>query len=74
MIDSVNNVVKERNTKLKSVYGSFYSITSELNSKTVSPEFWKKESDNIRRAVAEGKKWKESMKMSWEKYQQEFTI
>lgn len=67
-------MTQEQESKLRSVYGSFKSITSELDSKTVSPEFWKKEQENIIKAVKEGKKWKESMKMSFEKYHQPFTI
>lgn len=67
-------MTQEKESKLRSVYGSFKSITSELDSKTVSPEFWRKESQNILNAIAEGKKMKESMKMSFEKYHQPFTI
>lgn len=74
MVEATNNAAVEKTTKLKSVYGSFHSITGELDSKTVSPEFWIKERENIRKANEETRKWKESMKMSFEKYHQEFTI
>lgn len=74
MVKTVNDIVKERNTNLKSIFPGFKSITSELDSKTVSPEFWKKEQENILKAVAEGKKQKESMRMTREKFVQQFTI
>lgn len=61
-------------SNLRSVYGSFKSITDKLKDVKVSPDFWKKEQENILKVVAEGKKMKESMKMSFEKYHQEFTI
>lgn len=48
-------------SKLRSVYGSFESIASELENKTVNPEFWKKERENIIKIVKESRKWKESM-------------
>jgi type II secretory pathway component PulF len=61
-------------SNLRSIYGTFKSITNELDSKTVSPEFWKKEQENILKAVAEGKKMKESMRMTPEKFHQPFII
>lgn len=45
---------------LKSIYGSFKSITDKLKDAEVSPEFWKKEQENILNAVAEGKKMNDS--------------
>lgn len=58
---------------LKSIYGTFKSITDNLEHTTISPEFWKKEKENILKNN-NAKKWKESMKMSFEKYHQKFTI
>ena len=49
-------------SKLRSVYDSFKSITAELENKTVNPEFWKKERENIIKAVKESRKFKEAMK------------
>ena len=64
----------QANNKLRSIYGSFKSITAELENKSVSPAFWIKEQQNIIKVVTEGRKMKESMKMSFEKFHQEFTI
>lgn len=47
LIEGINNAIKERNTKLKDA--------------KVSPEFWIKENKNILKAIAEGRKMKESM-------------
>lgn len=74
LIEGINNAIKERNTKLKSIYPNFKSISDKLKDAKVSPEFWIKENENILKAIAEGKKMKESMRMSFEKYHQEFTI
>jgi hypothetical protein len=49
-------------SKLRSVYSGFKSITAELENKTVNPEFWKKERENIIKIVKESRKWKESTK------------
>lgn len=67
-------MILEKKSKLRSSYGTFKSITGELGSKTVSPEFWKKESENVLKVVAEGRKMKESIKMTPEKFSQEFAI
>lgn len=61
-------------SKLKSIFPNFKSITRELDSKTVSPEFWRKERENILKVVSDSKKMKESMKMSPEKFREKFTI
>lgn len=65
---------KEKITNLKEIYGSFKTITSNLKNATISPEFWKKERENIIKNNNLTKEWKNSMKMSFEKYHQEFTI
>lgn len=67
-------MTQEQEARLKRIYGEFKTITSELDTKTVSPEFWKKESENILKYITKSKKMKESMKMSPEKFRQEFTI
>lgn len=72
--DLMNDKINEKTKRLKSVYGSFHSISEKLKDAKVSPEFWIKERENIRKANEETRKWKESMKMSFEKFHQEFTI
>jgi hypothetical protein len=62
------------NKTLKNKYGSFKSITSNLEKKRISPLFWKKEKDNIIEQIKKGKEEKKSMKMTFEKYHQEFSI
>lgn len=74
LLELANNAVKERNTKLKSIYPGFKSIADKLDSVTISSDFWVKERENILKAIADGRKQKESMKMSPEKFRQEFTI
>ena len=74
MVETVNDIVKERNTNLKSIFPGFKSISDKLDSVTVSSEFWKKEQENIIKAVAESKKQKESMRMTPEKFREPFTI
>ena len=74
MVETVNDIVKESKSNLRSIYGSFKSITSELDSKTVSPEFWRKERENILKVVSDSKKMKESMKTPPEKFREQFTI
>ena len=74
MVETVNDIVKERNTNLKSIFPGFKSISDKLDSVAVSPEFWKKEQENIIKAVAESKKQKESMRMTPEKFREPFTI
>lgn len=74
MVETVNDIVKERNTNLKSIVPGFKSISDKLKDAEVSPEFWKKEQENIIKAVAESKKQKESMRMTPEKFRQPFTI
>lgn len=70
----MNNKLEERNTNLKSIFPGFKSISDKLKDAEVSPEFWKKEQENIIKAVAESKKQKESMRMTPEKFRQPFTI
>ena len=70
----MNNKLEERNTNLKSIFPGFKSISDKLKDAEVSPEFWKKEQENIIKAVAESKKQKESMRMTPEKFRQSFTI
>ena len=72
--DLMDTKLEEKNSKLRSIYGSFKSITDKLKDAKVSPDFWKKEQENIMKAVAEGKKMKESMRMTPEKFHQPFTI
>lgn len=77
MVEATNNAVAEKTTKLKNVFPGFKSISDKINEikdLNVSYEFWIKERENIRNANQKAAKWKESMKMSWEKYHQEFTI
>ena len=77
MVEATNNAVAEKTAKLKSVSPGFKSISDKINEikdPNVSYEFWIKERKNIRNANQKAAKWKESMKMSWEKYHQEFTI
>lgn len=74
LIESVNNALKKKNSKLKSIYPGFKCVADKLKDTELSLEFWKKESENILKFVAEGKKIKESMRMSPEKFRQEFTI
>lgn len=59
---------------LRATYGSFRSITSNLNKKTVNKNFWEIESKNIIAQVKKGKEEKKSMKMSSEKYHQAFSL
>ena len=66
--------MKETGGKLRSIYGSFKSIADDLDSTTISPKFWRKQSKNILKVIAEDRKMKEAMKMSPEKFRQEFTI
>ena len=70
----MNNKLEERNTNLKSIFPGFKSISDKLKAAEVSPEFWKKEQENIIKAVTESKKQKESMRMTPEKFRQPFTI
>ena len=74
MVEATNNAVAEKTAKLKSVFPGFKSISDKIKNSRVSYEFWAKERENIRKANEEAAKWKESTKMSWEKYHQEFTI
>lgn len=74
MVEAINNAIAEKTTKLKSVFPGFRSISEKLKDAKVSTEYWAKERENVRKANEEAAKWKESMKMSWEKYHQEFTI
>ncbi|BAK71729.1 hypothetical protein PJV89_11635 [Aliarcobacter butzleri] len=59
---------------LESTYGSFKSITSNLNKKTVNKEFWKKEKGNIENIVTKGKEEKKSMVMTTAKYYKAFSL
>ncbi len=72
--DLMNSKIDGRTKKLRSVYPGFKSISEKLKDAKISPDFWIKEQQNIIAAVKEGRKEKESMKMSFEKYHQEFTI
>ena len=72
--DLIDSKVDEKTNKLRSVYGSFHSITDKLKYAKISPDFWIKERENIIKANEETRKLKESMKMSFEKYHQKFTI
>ena len=74
MVKTVNDIVKERNTNLKSIFPGFKSISDKLDSVAVDTEFWKKEQENIIKAEAESKKQKESIRMTREKFVQQFTI
>ena len=49
------------NSKLRSVFLGFKPIIAELENKTVNPEFWKKERENIIKIVKESRKFKEAM-------------
>ena len=70
----MNTKLKEKNSKLRSIFPDFKSISDKLKDAEVSTEFWKKEQENIIKAVAESKKQKESMRMTPEKFRQPFTI
>lgn len=61
-------------SNLKDKYGSFKSITDNIENMKLNKEFWKKEQTNIDKRVEEGRKEKESMKMSFEKFHTPFTI
>jgi len=74
LYDLMNNKLEERKDKLRSIFPDFKSISDKLKDTEVSTEFWKKEQENILKAVADGKKMKESMRMTLEKYHQPFTI
>ena len=74
MIEIINEVLDEKNKKLRSVFPGFKSIAEKLKNAQVSPEFWKIERENIRKANEAARKEKESMKMTPEKFRQEFTI
>lgn len=71
---SKSNKEDENIKKLKSIYPGFKSISGELKNLQVNPEFWTIERENIRKANERARKEKESMKMSFEKLHQEFTI
>lgn len=51
-------MIPENESKLRSVYGTFKSISDALESKSisVSPKFWKTERENILKVIAEGKR------------------
>ena len=70
----MNSAIEEKSSKLRSVYPGFKSISEKLKDAKVSPDFWIKERENIRKANEKARKEKESMKMSFEKWHQEFTI
>lgn len=74
MVEATNIAAAEKTTKLKSVFPGFKSISDKIKDSSVSYEYWAKERENIRKVTEEAAKWKESMKMSFEKYHQEFTI
>lgn len=44
--DLIDSKVDEKRNKLRSVYGSFHSITDKLKNTKVSPDFWIKEREN----------------------------
>lgn len=48
-------------SKLRSVFLGFKPIIAELEDKEISPEFWKKESENIIKIVRKYKRWKEAI-------------
>ena len=52
---------------LESVYGSFKNISSNLDEKTVTKDFWKKEKENIEIIVKRGKEERKSIEMSFNK-------
>lgn len=64
----------ERTAKLRSVYPGFKCIFEELKDKQLSSEFWVIERENIRKFNEQARKEKDSMKMTFEKLHQEFTI
>lgn len=64
----------KRTIKIKKHLPNFKSISDKLKDAEVSPEFWKKEQENILKAARDGKKMKESMRMTPEKFHQPFTI
>ena len=74
MVEATNIAAAEKATKLKSVFPGFKSISDKIKDSSVSYEYLAQERENIRKATEEAAKWKESMKMSFEKYHQEFTI
>lgn len=59
---------------LESTYGSFKSIASNLNERTVNKEFWKKEKNNIESRIDKGKEEKKSMIMTTAKYYKAFSL
>ena len=59
---------------LESTYGSFKSIASYLNERTVNKEFWKKEKNNIENRIDKGKEEKKSMIMTTAKYYKAFSL
>lgn len=59
---------------LESTYGSFKSIASNLNERTVNKEFWKKEKSNIESRINKGKEEKKSMIMTTAKYYKAFSL
>ena len=74
VLEKMDEALNKRNVKLRSVYPGFKCVAEKLKDAKILPEFWKKESENIRKANAKARKEKESMKMSFEKFHQEFTI
>lgn len=55
-------------------YGSFKSITNNLNKKNVDKNFWEKERTNIESRVEKGKEEKKSMVMTTAKYYKAFSL
>lgn len=59
---------------LKSTYGGFESIIGSLKNGKVSKDFWEKEKNNIKKRVEEGRREKESMKMTTQKFYKAFSL
>lgn len=74
VLKKMDEALDDKTAKLRSVYPGFKSIAEKLKYSKISKEFWAIERENIRKANAQARKEKESMKMSFEKYHQEFTI
>ena len=57
-----------------SSYGSFSSITTNLDKKTVKKDFWGKERTNITEQISKGREEKRSMQMTSKKFHQAFSF
>lgn len=62
----------EDESKLKEKYGSFGTITSQLENVKLSPDFFKKQSERNAKRMKEAKALRLSMQPSWEHTQRVF--